>query len=126
MDGNIRISIDFVTNVSLTVRFYMFSSVLFCTCLFLLEQLETVNRLAETSGISVLTVVGLVVKLPAVVSPVDRADSVLRFLVSVPAHDIVRSIVVYPNRINRFPVTRIAVVVVIPVISVYFRQPSAA
>ena len=90
------------------------------------EQLEPVNSFTEASGITILAVVGLIVKLPTVVVAFYRAYAVLGFLVSGPAHDIVRSNVVYSNCVNRLSVARIAVFVVIPVISVYFRQPSAA
>ncbi len=41
------------------------------------------------------------------------------------AHDIVRRVVIHPDRVNRLSIPGITVVVVLPVISVYFRQPAA-
>ena len=74
-----------------------------------LKQLEPVNGLSKTAGIPILNLINLIIILPVVIPLVDRADSVLRFLVSLAAHDIVRGVIVYPYGVNRFMVSRKAV-----------------
>ncbi len=53
-----------------------------------LEELESINSLSDHSGIAILSAAGLVVILPRPVISVQRADTVLGFLVSVSSHNI--------------------------------------